>query len=312
MNLVHWSDNFSNDLSQIIKTLINVFPKHEKFLKKRFIDNFQNEKEFVESLASSIILLTGDDLEVYCSDYQWWTEQVFWEEVHFRKKGCYRYNDFETVNQKVYANKDYMTRYMRALLMTSLLWSNHTHSMEYFEENYIPLLIKDFSHLEVGPGHGLHFSKIINNEKCKNAVGWDVSEASTLATIQSLKKLRVYDKNVKILQKNLFESNESDLRFDSIVFSEVLEHLENPEQALSILQQLLKKNGLIFINMPINSPAIDHIFNLPSPEAVLDFVRSSGLVIEKYEFFPATNSTLEYALKNKMNINCVIIARKGN
>ena len=91
--------------------------------------------------------------------------------------------------------------------------------------------------------------------------------------------------------------------------SEVLEHLEQPEIALKLYKHL-NTNGLLFINMPVNSPAIDHIFNLPSPEDVLRLIESCGFHIIESAFEPATNTSIEFSRANKLNISTLAIAKK--
>ena len=98
--------------------------------------------------------------------------------------------------------------------------------------------------------------------------------------------------------------------FRSIVFSEVLEHLENPRHALGILHGLLEEGGRIFINAPVNSPAPDHIFLFSHPEEIVQLVEDSGFTVVKTLFAPATGATLERARKRKLSISTAVIATK--
>ena len=68
-------------------------------------------------------------------------------------------------------------------------------------------------------------------------------------------------------------------RFDEIAVSEVLEHIEHPGQALSALRETLAPGGLIFINVPLNSPAPDHIYLLRSEAEARALITSAGLEI---------------------------------
>jgi len=89
----------------------------------------------------------------------------------------------------------------------------------------------------------------------------------------------------------------------------VLEHLEHPREALTRIKKLMNPEGRLFINMPINSPAPDHLFLLDTPEEVVDFVEKSGFRIEQSRFLPQTNMTLEKARRTKSTITTLIIAR---
>src|SRR3712207_7808068 len=66
------------------------------------------------------------------------------------------------------------------------------------------------------------------------------------------------------------------------VISEVLEHLEQPGQALAFLRDCMTADGRIFINVPLNSPSPDHIYLLSSPEDVRSEEHTSELQSRQY------------------------------
>jgi hypothetical protein len=63
----------------------------------------------------------------------------------------------------------------------------------------------------------------------------------------------------------------------------------------------------LFINMPINSPAPDHLFNAETPEKLEEFIVQSRLRVVDRAFFPATNQTLENARRKNLTISCVFV-----
>ena len=98
--------------------------------------------------------------------------------------------------------------------------------------------------------------------------------------------------------------------FDAVVISEVIEHLERPNMALQSLHAALTPGGRILINMPINSPAPDHIYLWESPEEMTALVEAQGFIIDATQILPQTGVSLERALKLKVNVSCVYIAHK--
>jgi hypothetical protein len=72
----------------------------------------------------------------------------------------------------------------------------------------------------------------------------------------------------------------------------------------------LKPGGTIWVNVPANSPAPDHIFLVNSPEHACDIVRSAGLEVVHSQGFPMTGATLEKARHRKLAISCVVVGRK--
>ena len=66
----------------------------------------------------------------------------------------------------------------------------------------------------------------------------------------------------------------------------------------------------MFLNVPVNSPAPDHIFLWHSPEEVVDLVKDCGFEVVDTRFVPATGFTEEEARRRKVTINSLVIAKK--
>ena len=77
-----------------------------------------------------------------------------------------------------------------------------------------------------------------------------------------------------------------DSLFDSLVMSEILEHLEEPVAALRAARRVLRSGGLLFVNVPANSPAPDHLFLVESPEHAASLVQQAGFEIIEVQAFP--------------------------
>ena len=78
--------------------------------------------------------------------------------------------------------------------------------------------------------------------------------------------------------------------FQSVVFSEVLEHMEHPREALEVIRSVMAPDGRLFLNMPINSPAPDHLFNADTPEELEAFVSRGGLQNRGSSVLPSDQS----------------------
>lgn len=294
-------------LSTMLDCQLAVFPEHERFLVKRFSAADDRELQFLEHIADLVMRVAEPSIEAVCADYRWLAQTVSEEEIHFRRKGRYRLSKFSDAVAEVYSNAPYMRRYMNGLLVTQLWWRNHSDVLRVFRDVFLRGNTTGFSHLEVGPGHGLFLYLAATAPGCAFAEGWDISPASIEATRSALSRMAAPEK-ITLQLSDLFAPHER--RFDSIVCSEVLEHLEDPAAALRALTKLLSPNGRLFINAPANSPAPDHIYLFHNPEELVTMMEDSGLRILDTHFAPATGATLERARKQLLTISCVVIATR--
>ena len=83
--------------------------------------------------------------------------------------------------------------------------------------------------------------------------------SSLQATTLALRRLGM-TRSVALVERDVVGSEATPDAFDSIVMSELLEHLENPHRALRVAYRSLRPGGRIFLNVPVNSPALDHLF----------------------------------------------------
>jgi 2-polyprenyl-3-methyl-5-hydroxy-6-metoxy-1,4-benzoquinol methylase len=289
-------------LKRLLETQLQVWPEHEKFLARRFASGDIAAAERVAEL----VLNLSDDPAALATDYRWLCGCLYEEELHLRRTGSYRLTRFEDAVREVYSNREFMGRYMNGLLISQVWWENHTRVIDYYSREFLPRNVDGYSHLEIGPGHGLLLYYAAGDSRAASVSAWDLSDASLDATRDALKRLKV-PREVRLEKRNLFDDSPGQQRFDSIVLSEVCEHLEDPQSALVKLRDHLTPQGKLFVNVPVNSPAPDHIYLLRTPEEAVEMVRESGYEIAEQRFFPVTGYTEERARKNQLTISCVIV-----
>lgn len=292
-------------VARLVGAILDKYPKHEPFMARRFDGTPESERASNEALADQILSLAGDQLDKFVDGYEFICQIQKEEELYFRRHKEYRLKSFQEALDQIYSNADYMAAYMRGLLVTQLLWSNHTHSIAFYTERFLGQTPAGAELLEIGPGHGLLLARAVQALGQGQVTGWDVSASSLAHTRNALNALGVHD-GFKLEARNLFDSQAE--RFDAVVFSEVLEHLEDPRGALAAIRTLVKPGGRLFLNVPINSPAPDHIFLLRSPEETFDLVRGQGFEIVESACFPATNYSMEQATRHKLTISVSLIA----
>ena len=287
-------------------------PAHEPFLRKRLAAVDAEEAIVLEELAGVIVAMTGDSLDQCCLDYDWLTKTVLEEELHFRRSGSYRLQTLQQAIDEVYSQSELMTRYMNGLLMTQAWWSNHTRAIVAYRRDF--LAGGRGRCLEIGPGHGL-LLRLAAQTAFETVEALDISEASLLLTKAGLRRAGIDpgSPRFRFHARDLFAPEireEFGGQFDAVVFSEVLEHLDRPGEALQTLLAITKPGGRLFIHVPVNSPAPDHLFLLRSPEEAREFVSGFGFDVDVAHSFHGANLSLHRALATESTISCVFVLTK--
>jgi len=78
--------------------------------------------------------------------------------------------------------------------------------------------------------------------------GIDISQTAINACKKSAMTLHL--KNATFFKSEFPRINVPSKKFDAIIFTEVIEHLENDKEAISIVAKLLKKGGILIISTP--------------------------------------------------------------
>ncbi len=289
-------------LSEVVDVINSKDKLHSKKIKANL--DYINKKfqvQFEELLF--LVYSYFNDRNLYAAtiadDYLKMISDMRREGLFFYKHNKYRCENQNIAYEQVYSKADIMSYYMNALLISQILWKHHFNIFMYFQNN-IKRLFKDngdFSILDVGPGHGF-FSFLVKKEfpEYKKIDIIDISETSLKMT----QTIIGYDQDkINYYLNDIFEYEDSN-SYDFIVLGEVLEHLDDPMGILVKLSKLLKKDGLLWITTPTNSPAIDHVYLFKTKEEVNKLISDSGLVtVDSCNFF-AEDVTEEIALKNRV------------
>jgi len=119
----------------------------------------------------------------------------------------------------------------------------------------------------------------------------DISESSI-----NLAKNLINNDRINFTLANIFDFN-SNKKYDFITMGEVLEHVENPLSLLLKLNELLNKNGTLYITAPTNAPTIDHIYLFKNINEIKSLLNKAGFKIEKDIYFYAEDLPEEMAEK---------------
>lgn len=261
---------------------------------------------YLESYINEYHLNLDDIIDCYRT----MVDDTLEESVYFFQNDCkYRYSTYaEAADFMKSKHPHYMRQYQIGLILSNYLWPTHLDMRRTFIE-----WIRNQSgsrYLEIGIGHGCNFSAALQNSSFKEYVGLDISEDSIHTANTILTSNPDFEqKNYTLKLLDFFDLNEAD-RFDIIVASEVLEHVENPKDFLFKIARLCNQNAHVFITTALNSPMIDHISLFTSPDDLYALFENTGLNIDHIQFLHYHGKTLESALKRKVPIIPIIQASK--
>lgn len=294
-------------LTRIGSAVLSYWPEHESFLTLRFADAAEASLPVAEEMAAIVLRIVGNELPLFVANYRWTCEKLREEDLHFRRTGSYRWSKFEDAYREVYSNVSYMQKYLQGLLLSQVLWANQAAAFDFYVKRFLFRLKPSADYLEIGPGHGLLIYFAAQSLSGGTITGWDVSESSLAMTRQTLDAIGV-ERGYSLNLHSIFDRPMMLQAFDAVVVSEVLEHLECPEGALDTVREVLRPGGLAFFNVPVNSPAPDHIYHWSCPLEVESLVLSRGFTIVDSSAAPATGYDLDRARRRKATINSLIVA----
>jgi 2-polyprenyl-3-methyl-5-hydroxy-6-metoxy-1,4-benzoquinol methylase len=299
----------TDGVARLFESVVRVWPEHAGYLGKLEAELTSEERRFADSASDLILRIAGEDLPRICDDYRWLCGEMQREQLHFVRNGSYRLKTFEEARREVYDDDVFMTRYINGLLIGRIVWIEQLRMLRFYTEEFLAGHPARYEHLEVGPGHGLllHFAGL--DARCQSLCALDVSQSSLEATVDAMRKLGS-SRLPELERRDILEGGLDPNRWNSIVASEVLEHLEEPGRALDTIAAALAPGGRAFITTPANCPMPDHIHLFESPEAIFDLVAGAGLRILESRTFTGVGIGEERARKRKLPIACAMIVER--
>lgn len=287
-------------IDELIKKITVLNPLQSSFLDESLRVAESSDKETLEAYLG-YCSAKGISVDFLAQSYDLIVKDTFKEQVYFQRHKKYRYSTYADVANSVYQSEEYMTKYMYGLALSAFLWPNHRELHHFFLDSIVTDKTGDY--LEIGPGHGFYFMQSMKKGNFSKYKGVDISPTSVALTtdIISSQYFGRFD-NYEIECSDFLSSSTSG-NYDFIVMSEVLEHVEQPQQFLARIEQLLANDGSAFITTCINSPAIDHIFLYESINDLIEQVEGVGLQVTSQLVVPYSNLTLEESMERLLPVN---------
>ena len=115
---------------------------------------------------------------------------------------------------------------------------------QHFYSNWLLKFVKNKSVLEMGYGDGITTSYLVSSNK----LNFHLIEGSKLLSKKAKKK----HKNLKVINE-LFENYSPKRKYDLIIASHILEHVDKPVEVLKKINSWMHKKSLCIVHVPINT-----------------------------------------------------------
>jgi ubiquinone/menaquinone biosynthesis C-methylase UbiE len=294
-------------LDRLTGIVRSVWPEHAAYLDKSIQIRNAALRETSEVLAAAILELAAPHESEHAQDYRWLCDQIREEELNFARTGEYRYKTFAETAANVYNDAAFMRRYMNGLLLSQVLWHMHASSLHFFRQRVAARVKPAGSVLEVGSGHGLLLFLALRDLGLARATAWDLSEVSLEQTRLALSRLNALDR-ARFAVQDMHAPPPDDERYDLVILSHLLEHLEQPVAALRQVGRLLGRGALLYVNVPLNAPMPDHLILLKTPEDAQRLIVEGGFNIVEMSFHTTQGAPLSRALRSQTAVTCSVIA----
>ncbi|MBN1942528.1 MAG: class I SAM-dependent methyltransferase [Phycisphaerae bacterium] len=214
--------------------------------------------------------LTRDDLDDAFADF---CIEFLKEQAQFIETQAYSAaaKGFREVVETIYNDSDYMRSYMLGYLLSCALFPHHYRQFRYFEEQFLPSLTpRSGWSCECGVGHGLYLGRLLETQPGVVGLGMDISpECVTIAGL-TMDILGVPAERYHLQLGDVTRHfRETEQKYDAVIASGLIEHLEHPAEFLQdVARALVPETGRLFTMAPTNTPHPDHLYHFRDVEEI--------------------------------------------
>ncbi len=234
-------------------------------------------KRYVEELFPALVRASGYSAKTMCGHFLAMTAQVLREQYAYNQNG----SKDEAVKTDIYEKLEEMDQlYLNGLTLALIFWPNHWRMLRYYEDTFLPMPFpKTGSCLDLGCGHGLFSCRFGSFYPEWYIVSVDISSFAVQRTDRLWNEFRLPKKRLRTLRMEVIDFLESNTqRYNVILFSELIEHMQNGREVLTKLKEHLAQDGCIFFTTALNSYFVDHQIYFNTVDEIKDIIHESGLV----------------------------------
>lgn len=191
-------------------------------------------------------------------------------QARLNMEGKYLNSSFDEVNSSVYQSEKMSEYYLDGLFLSQVLWPNHYKMLSFFlsDRNRLSFYPRI---LDIACGSGIYSYQIARNFNYGYLRALDISQSSIDYTDAILKCSSLKSSKIELEVADIFKFRDS-AKYDFVICSELLEHVNNPSALLDKLITILTDNGTIFLTTAIYAAEIDHIYLFNNVGEVRDLI----------------------------------------
>lgn len=304
-----------NKTINIIKQILPLIGDSINKSRDHFGDHFE---DIGNNICSCLFAICDNDEDRYfyaVKGYVKFCTEHLLLQKKLEREGHYLHNDFDLVNNKIYNNASIMDNYyLSGLLLSTIFWPNHLKMFLFFMDQFCDVIVHGGKCCDIGIGHGWLTSSLLKKRSDVKISGIDISPYALIFAEKLLKESGIHATNYDLKLCDIRDGIPSnDNTYDAIIFSEILEHLSCPNDAINEIIRILKPGGIIYITAAIFAANIDHIYLFKKVDDVKNIILNSGLKITEELILPVSSNNNSIIDENKMvPINYACKAKKIN
>lgn len=233
--------------------------------------------DYINELSARL-RIDSDDLDDSFCDF---CIEFLKEQAAFQKTNTYSASGkgFEAIIEEVYENDQYMVDYMLGYLLSCALFPHHYRQYTYFMDVYIPSIKGGRNCCECGVGHGMYLGNVLKAYPGMRGEGYDVAESCLRIATQTMDLYGIGRDRFTVEKKDIVEHfRGSKEKYDAVIASGLLEHIENPAGLLVNIARCMSPEGRLFTMVPTNLSHPDHLIHFTTVDEIRSIFDQAGLV----------------------------------
>lgn len=204
-------------------------------------------------------------------------------QARFNKTGHYARESAEGLVDDLYSDPEEMHSYIEGLLMTYAMWPNHARILDFFKTDVLANAAPGSRFREIGVGHGLMASLIMQSVPNAEYLGIDLSPhtiAYAKAALAADFDAPEADRPWSFVEADATRVASNSEPGDWILCCEVLEHVDQPLDLLATCRALVGDDGRGFLTTVANLEASDHVYLYDTADHIRSHIEQAGFHIE--------------------------------